>query len=90
MQFDLRDDIPVQHSPRVKGESKYGLHLLTKVGQSLTYPADTDYRKLARAAHMRAARYGWFAAVRRMSDGTIRVWRAQNEAPTIPTQSTQA
>ena len=64
---------PTHSAPRVK----YPFHLLEKTGQCLTFPPETDYRKLSRAAHQYAMRHDWFAAVRRIADGSIRVWRVE-------------
>lgn len=74
-------DLPLPNAAewRRKG-SKYRFKELTQVGQALIFPADTDYAKLSSAAHAHARRYNWFAAVRRLPDGTIAVWRAQDGA----------
>lgn len=71
--------LPTEHASGY-GRASYPFKDLVKVGQALIFPADTDYRKLARAAHAHARRYNWFAAVRRLPDGTIAVWRAQDGA----------
>lgn len=56
---------------------RYPFHQLTQNGHCLVFPANTDLRKLSRAAHQYAARHDFFTAVRRQPDGTIRVWRIE-------------
>ena len=71
----LQSDIPPpQHA---NGRGKYPFHLLEKTGQCLTFPPETDYRKLSRAAHQYAMRHDWYAAVRKLPDGSARVWRIE-------------
>ena len=79
MQTELRDDIPPPFQDGRKTGSKYNLHQLTKVGQSLRYPPGSDYRRINNAVYMWSTRNKWFASVRRQPDGSIVVWRVANE-----------
>lgn len=82
--------------PAFNGQTRYPFALLTAPGMSLLFDAREDaaiatpayYRKLSRAAHMHAANHGLKFAVRRLPDGSIRVWRLADS--TSPEQSTGA
>lgn len=70
--IQVDDNIP---APPAHGACRYPFNRLIAAGQSLYFPADVSLRKLSRAAHMYAARHGFRAAVRKMEDGGVRVWR---------------
>jgi hypothetical protein len=46
-----------------------------KAGQMVHFDAPADMRKINRAAHQVGMNHGWKFAVRRQTDGSIRVWR---------------
>lgn len=68
-------------SPRANRALLYPFGQLTGVNQSLTVPGDVNAKRFTAAAHAYAKRHGWVAAVRRLPDGNLCVWRVQDLDP---------
>lgn len=62
---------PITHSAR---QSNYPFRNMA-LDECAVFESDADYVKIARAAHMTAARHGMKFTVRRCNDQRIRVWR---------------